>query len=557
MSPVDIYQPPRFDAEIDLDLSRNEGRPWPLSDTALAIDLDVVSRYPDTTRLQTAVAVRHGIETDRVLITAGGDDALARCFLSRAGTTVVATTPSFEMITRYARQTGGSVVQVEWWDDDFPLGEFLDLAEGASMAVIVSPNNPTGNVIGEADLREVAEAFPLVVLDAAYADFTDGDLTDAALACSNVVTVRTFSKAYGLAGLRAGYLLGARDVVAEISAYGSPYPVSGLSASLAEEALGADEDERSLYLAEISDERRALADVLDEVGARPLRSRANFVLASDVDADWVISAAASLGIGLRGFPGRPELARCVRITVPGERRDFDRLVAVLRTILAPEALILDLDGVVADVSRSYTAAVIGTANSFGVTVSSEDIAEAKTSGGANDDWELTRSLCLAAGVDIAIDDVVSRFQLLYEGSGSADGLRRTERPLLPPETLERWAKRIPLALVTGRPRKEAEEFLARFGLGDVFGALVTRDDASLKPDPAPVRLAMERLGVSHVWMVGDTHDDITAARAAGAVPIGVVAPGDPPLVARKGLNGAALILDSIDQLEEVLDDRNV
>ncbi|MGB8360361.1 MAG: HAD-IA family hydrolase, partial [Acidimicrobiia bacterium] len=96
-------------------------------------------------------------------------------------------------------------------------------------------------------------------------------------------------------------------------------------------------------------------------------------------------------------------------------------------------------------------------------------------------------------------------------------------------------------------------FLDRFGLCGAFATVVTRDDAALKPDPAPVRLAMQRLGVRHAWMVGDTVDDIEAARGAGAVPVGVIAPGEDPETARRGLRGAARILDSIDQLEEVLD----
>ena len=553
MSPVDAYRPPQFSADIDLDLSRNEGTPWPLSDAAFAIDLDAVSRYPETTPLRRAVASRHGVDPDRVLITAGGDDALGRCFASRAGATVVTTTPSFEMIARYSSQTGGRLVEVGWWDGDFPVAEFLDQAGSAEMAVIVSPNNPTGAVVTEAGLRKIADAFSLVVLDAAYADFADEDLTDAALGMGNVVVVRTLSKAFGLAGLRVGYLLGTAETIAEIAAFGSPYPVSGLSAHLAEAALASEPADRSDYVDGILEGRRLLTEALEELGARPLPSQGNFVLATAVDPVWLVPAAASLGLGLREFPGRPNLAGCVRITVPRDPDELDRLLATLRSVLAPEGLIFDLDGVIADVSGSYREAIIATAARFGVVVDQADVGAAKVEGGANDDWELTRRLCLAAGVDVSLAAVVEEFQRLYDGADGREGLKLRERPLLDAATLRRLAGRMPLAVVTGRPRTEAMAFLNRFGLTEAFTTIVTRDDAALKPDPAPVRLALGGLGVTHAWMVGDTIDDLDAARGAGVVPIGVIAPGDDPETASRGLRGAAVILESIGQLEEVLD----
>jgi phosphoglycolate phosphatase-like HAD superfamily hydrolase len=83
-------------------------------------------------------------------------------------------------------------------------------------------------------------------------------------------------------------------------------------------------------------------------------------------------------------------------------------------------------------------------------------------------------------------------------------------------------------------------------------ALVTREDAPLKPDAAPVLLALETMGVSRAWMLGDTPDDLAAARAAGVVPIGVVAPGDDAIGARERLGRAARILDKTTDLEEIL-----
>jgi phosphoglycolate phosphatase-like HAD superfamily hydrolase len=103
------------------------------------------------------------------------------------------------------------------------------------------------------------------------------------------------------------------------------------------------------------------------------------------------------------------------------------------------------------------------------------------------------------------------------------------------------------------PPEDADRFLLENGIEKFFSAVVTMEDAPLKPDPRPIRLALERLGVRHAWMVGDTPDDIRAARSAAVLPIGCRAPGD-AAVADSALHeaGAAHILTTVDQLEGVL-----
>lgn len=545
------YEPPRFDAPVDLDLSRNEGRPS-ISEIGFGPDelARLISRYPDTGRLRAAIAGRHGLPESQVLVTAGGDDALLRCFLANSGRGVVSTRPSFEMIGRYAAQARSALVEVPWWDGEFPVGDFL-AAEGdeRGMAVIVSPNNPTGSVITPADLRKVAGAFSRVVLDAAYTEFAAEDLTTEGLALENVVIVRTLSKAFGLAGLRVGYLLGPADLLGDISAFGSPYSMSSLSAALATEVLAGGVDGAAEFVAEVARERESLMALLEELSCAPLRSQANFVLATDVAPDWLVPAAASLGVGLRRFDDRSELSNCVRIGLPGDPAEFSRLEQTLRSALAPEALLFDMDGVIADVRGSFRAAIVATAERFGVQVSGNDIAAAKARGGASDDWELTRALCERAGVERPLEEIREVFETIYQGDEGRQGLKEKERLLVDVRNLETWSDRLPLAIVTARPRKDAEELLERFDIGVHFSAVVTREDAPSKPDPAPVRLALDRLGVDNGWMVGDTVDDLRASRDAGVVPIAVSVPGDDP----SALIGAARIMGSVNQIEEVLD----
>lgn len=220
----------------------------------------------------------------------------------------------------------------------------------------------------------------------------------------------------------------------------------------------------------------------------------------------------------------------------------------------PDALLLDLDGVLADVERSYRALVAATAATYGVTLTREEILAATLDGDANNDWVLTQRLLAAHGIERPLDEVTARFQARYLGTDGAPGLRETERLIPSAEVLPALAARRPVGIVTGRPPDEAAWFLDRFGLTPHVSTVVAMGDAAPKPDPAPVRLAMERLGARTAWMVGDTPDDMRAATRAGIVALGVVAHGEPRAAVAPALlaAGAARVLDDLSDLLALL-----
>ena len=470
------------------------------------------------------------------------------------GRQVVSTYPTFEMIPRYTEQRGAELVETPWWSGAFPTEDLIASINDQTDAVfIVSPNNPTGAVATEADLRKVAAETPLLVLDAAYTEFADEDLTRSALELGNVVVIRTMSKAYGLAGLRVGYLLGPPELVTEVGVIWQPVSGRRVVRRSGHRASGATRvrAHRIRRRGEAGTGRTDLGSrSISAPGLLPPRPTSCSPSVT-MPRGWCRPQPHS-GSGCVSFRDARGWRRWFGSPLPGNRPDFERLARTLGAALAPEAIIFDLDGVLADVSRSQTMAIIETARSFGVEVTTTDIERAKAAGNANDDWVLTRGLCLDRGVEPALDEVMDRFEALYQGREGSPGLKIQETPIVDPRTWSRWAESWPLAVVTGRPRSDAEEFLERFDLRREVSALVTRDDAPLKPDPAPVRLALTTLGVTRAWMLGDTPDDLAAARAAGVVPIGVVAPGDDPIRARESLRNSACILDNTNDLEALL-----
>ena len=194
-----------------------------------------------------------------------------------------------------------------------------------------------------------------------------------------------------------------------------------------------------------------------------------------------------------------------------------------------EAVILDMDGVLAETSGSYRQAILKTAESFGVKVTMEDIENEKVKGDANNDWVCTHRLVTNGGVKTTLEKVTERFEELYQGTSKKKGLRDVETLIPARGVLRELRRRLSkgMYIVTGRPRAQAKYFLKLHGIEDLFRGLVCMEDGPGKPDPKPVISALKSLGVTdpkHVFMVGDTTSDVQASVRAGCYALGVVTP---------------------------------
>lgn len=330
---------------IDLHLEANECAFAP-ADLLGGVTPAQIGRYADAHDLEKRLAAMWGLEPERVLVTAGADEALHRlCLVTLDGSRrAVLPDPTFEMLDRYVRNSGGARVAIPWLEDPFPVEAFeRECRLGCHAAFVVSPNNPTGLAASLEDVRRVREAAPgaVVVLDAAYGEFADDDPTRVTLSLPGTVVTRSFSKAWGLAGLRVGYAMGDRDVIGWMRASCEPFPVSAPSLLAASRWLEEGAEAVSRIVSVVRREREALATHLRSLGARPTPSQANFVFCGFDDAAWVADALAGLGIAVRRFHDRPGLTDRLRITCPGDRVHFERLTRALTAALRPARIVID------------------------------------------------------------------------------------------------------------------------------------------------------------------------------------------------------------------------
>ncbi|MBN2446170.1 MAG: histidinol-phosphate aminotransferase family protein [Phycisphaerae bacterium] len=336
---IPAYQPPARSQTVDLYLDSNEGA-TPRADLLaeiVGLDANTLRSYPRKQPMEALLAQRLGVRPEQVVVTAGGDEALDRSCRAvlGPGRDLIMPVPSFEMIERYARLLRAEVRTVPWTSGPYPTEAVLEAVGPRTGAIaVVSPNNPTGAVASADDLRELSAAAPqaLLIVDLAYGEFADEDLTLTALSLPNAVVIRTLSKAWGLAGLRVGYAVGPEAIINWLRAAGGPYPVSALSLAVAQRQLVVGDAALRCFVETIRSERSALSELLQSRGAAPLPSQGNFVLVRLGDASRIKNELLARGISVRDFATNPDLAAHLRITLPGDAVAFSRLNAALEQI---------------------------------------------------------------------------------------------------------------------------------------------------------------------------------------------------------------------------------
>lgn len=335
------YHPPLGGREgLRLDFNENTVGCSPrVMEVLRNLDRERLAKYPEREPAERTVANFLGVAAGQVLLTNGVDEAihlLCETYLE-AGDEVVVAVPTFSMYEIYAAATGARVVTVQAGEDfAFPTAEVLArITDRTRLIAVANPNNPTGSVAGREDLLKIAATAPnaALLVDEAYFDFYGESLLDAVGGTPNLFVARTFSKAYGLAGLRIGVLVGAAEQMRMVRRVSSPYNVNGVALACLPAAL-ADRKYIDDYVAEVRQGRERLQEELAALGVKYWPSQANFVLALiGAESARFVHTMRERGILVRDRSSDPGCQGCVRMTL-GSAEQTDRLIAALRAVLA-------------------------------------------------------------------------------------------------------------------------------------------------------------------------------------------------------------------------------
>ncbi len=303
---------------------------------AAAVSADHLRKYPDprSTRLRQAIADRHGLTPEHILVGNGSDDILTiliRTFIAPGGTAAFPW-PTYSLYPTLLQIQGASASMVEWANHWKLPAEAL-LAAGADAVFLANPNAPSGTLIDPADVASLATAMgdtPLLV-DEAYADYAEQDCVDLVTSHENVIVSRSFSKGFALAGLRLGYAVSRPETIRQMDKVRDSYNVDAVAQAVGEAAL-AEADYFETQRRQVVKRRNALAEALTTLGFDVTPSHGNFLFARHAQAGRLHGDLHDRGIFVR-YWDKPGLDDALRITV-GTTRENQALLDALGHLLA-------------------------------------------------------------------------------------------------------------------------------------------------------------------------------------------------------------------------------
>ncbi len=335
------YHPPLGNREgLRLDFNENTIGCSPTVLQALGhISAGELTRYPECEPIEALAANHLGLNADNVMLTNGVDEAIHVVFETflDADDELLLPVPTYTMYLVYASMTEARVVAVQADADfSFPYERLLEaITPRTKIIAIANPNSPSGSVATRAQLLALAERAPqaFILVDEAYFHFHGETVIDAIGSLPNLMVARTFSKAFGLAGLRVGLMAGTADPMRWMRRVRSPYSVNQLALACLPAALN-DTEYLAWYVNEVLCARCEFETELDGVGLKRWPSRANFVLVRiGARHEEFVQRMRAAGVMLRDRNADPGCDGCVRITI-GTRKQMRQAAGALCQVLS-------------------------------------------------------------------------------------------------------------------------------------------------------------------------------------------------------------------------------
>lgn len=522
------------DYMLKLDMNENTLGCSPHVTQALQnISLNDISQYPAYGEIQEKIASTIGVPSDNILITNGGDAGITAIYTTYVSKDeeVLYAIPSYTMYKIDAQRVNANIVTVPYKEKwVYPTEDIIkNITAKTKMIIICSPANPTGDIVSEKDICRIIEAAPnaIILLDEAYWRFINRDkrsLKHLINKYDNLIIMHTFSKDYGLAGMRIGYLLSNPKNFEYIHKSMDPFSVNNIAIKAALAALD-DQEFVKNYVNAVKESKAYVSEVIKSVATEVYASEANFIFFYVGNKyEWFHSKLLKNNIKIRRYPNNPLLKGYLRLTLG----TVEQMQTVLNILEDYKGIIFDVDGVLVDENISYRQAIKETFEFFSnQTITLEKIQEYKNRGGFINDWILTKHLLDEININLSLEEITAKFQEYYFDDGK--GLISKERLLVDPQIIKNLQKKYKLAVFTGRPRLEAEYILQKEGILDCFEMLVCSDDlpeGHSKPSPMGIDRICKKIGTRNVLYVGDMPDDMVAASRAKIDSVGILPPQD-------------------------------
>ncbi len=523
--------------------------------------------YPDPEykTLRKSIGKYLNVSPEKIMVGSGSDEIIDLIFklTLNINDQVINFPPTFGMYDVSLKLNRGKIINIPR-DDNFSIDmrKALKAVNSKTKIIIVcSPNNPTGNSTAKADVIKLLETGKLVLLDEAYAEYAKEDFLGLIKKYPNLMILRTFSKWAGIAGLRLGFAIMNEYLVSQFMKIKPPFNVN-LAAEVAGIEILKNVKLAKTNIDELKKERRRLSENLATLPYfKVYSSETNFIFVKYAGTDFekFRDYLKENKVALRFFVS--ELTNnAIRITV-GQKKINDRLMKILNSYkestLQLDGIIFDMDGVLIDETNSCRLAIIKTVNyylqnnNFKLKITKSEVDKIKSLPGFNDDIDSTFAIIELIKNSKGVSDYETQskivtdpvkksllyqqlydiWQTFYLGSElfkkierrnptweGEKGLIYNESLLISEETLKELARSYPLAIATGRPKLEAEFAINHFNLNKFFNkkCVIGKEDARFtKPNPAPLLEAKRRINSDNPVYVGDTINDVIAAKKAG------------------------------------------
>lgn len=295
---------------------------------------EMLATYPNPKRCIEAIANYLNVDREQVLVTNGSDAAIKLFFETYVGETdnVVIASPAFEMYEVYCNMHGANAINVKYNENfEFPLQDYIEkISNGAKLAIITNPNNPTGSVIDRSTIREILDAAKkhnaLVMIDEAYHWIYSDTALSLISEYKNLVILRTFSKLLGLAGVRLGFAVANVDMVSDIKKVVPPAGVNTIALLFGEEIMNTPDLIDGL-IRSFHEEKSYMKERLKGMGIKFVDTESNYIL---IPMDRSKAQTVIGNLKDKGILVAYKMNRYLRVNV-GNKESVDRFFSAIET----------------------------------------------------------------------------------------------------------------------------------------------------------------------------------------------------------------------------------